>query len=105
MLQLDSARVVKITTLADRTLRIQLELRELKPEEMASLMFSYMSQEEGVALEEVIVDETETKSPSQRLRGVLFKLWERNKEGLEQFDLYYRKKMGGIIDKLKEKLN
>lgn len=45
-----------------------------------------------------------TKTPSQRLRGVLFRLWEQDKNGYDTFETYYINYMEKIIEKLKEKL-
>ena len=44
------------------------------------------------------------KTPSQRLRAVLFRLWEQDDEKFKEFDGYYRFKMEKIIDHLKQKL-
>ena len=47
---------------------------------------------------------TGQKTQAQRVRAVLFKLWEQNgKQG--DFESYYRSKTEQIIDQLKEKLN
>ena len=45
------------------------------------------------------------KTPSQRLRAVLYKNWEQNKEGYDDFQLYYNFKMEKIIDHYKGKLD
>ena len=48
--------------------------------------------------------ELNQKTPSQRLRWVLFRLWEQ--EGNQgDFEAYYRTKMEGLIDFLKRKLD
>ena len=44
------------------------------------------------------------KPPSQRMRAVMYRLWEVNKEGYEDFELYYRFHMEKIIKHLKTKL-
>jgi hypothetical protein len=41
------------------------------------------------------------KSPSNRLRSVLFLLWKQTGEPQNDFDTYYRIKMEGIIDAIK----
>lgn len=43
------------------------------------------------------------KSLSQRLRGVLYRLWEKDGK-IGDFDTYYRRRMEATIDKLKEGL-
>ena len=46
----------------------------------------------------------DNKSPSQRLRDVLF-VWYRQSKATEPFDTWYQKKMEGIIEQVKLKLN
>jgi hypothetical protein len=48
--------------------------------------------------------EMDTKTPSQRLRAVLFILWKQNNEGQEIFDVYYEMKINKYIEFLKEKI-
>lgn len=45
----------------------------------------------------------DTKSPSQRMRSVLFILWKQDNEGLE-FPEYYRRHMEKLIEFLKSKI-
>ncbi|MDD5050980.1 MAG: hypothetical protein PHV93_04580 [Candidatus Pacebacteria bacterium] len=45
----------------------------------------------------------DSKPASQRLRAVIYKLWERKKDG--DFEVYYRNQMEKIIQHYKEKLN
>lgn len=52
-----------------------------------------------------VKSEVDAKTPSQRIRSVLFVLWKQNQEGHDQFSTYYLKKMDAIIDHLKEKIN
>ncbi len=44
------------------------------------------------------------KTPSQRLRGVLYRIWEQN-EKTDDWEIWYRRKMENIIETLKEKLD
>lgn len=44
------------------------------------------------------------KTPSQRLRAVLFRNWEQNNEGMDTFETYYSAKMEKLINHFKEKL-
>jgi len=48
--------------------------------------------------------EANEKSPSERMRGVLFKIWENNKTNYPDFQMFYNKKMNEIIEKLKERI-
>jgi len=45
------------------------------------------------------------KTPGQRLRAVLFRLWEQVPEGYEDFNLYYQFKMNTVIEHFKSKLD
>jgi len=55
------------------------------------------------SLPEIKTDDT--KTPSQRLRAVLFRMWEQNKEGHETFTTYYEMRMDKLINFYKEKLS
>lgn len=60
--------------------------------------------EPGVPENVSIDKEANEKSPSQRLRGVLFRLWEQNPMGFKTFEEYYRIQMDKLIEKIKERL-
>lgn len=48
----------------------------------------------------------ENKSPSQRLRAVIYVYWEQNKkEAFPDFEVYYRRQMEALIGQYKEKLS
>lgn len=119
--------VDKVSTLADGSLRIFVGTPELSNETMVRI-FSLIKQPGYVlistnpikqdqidAVEKATTDyEFNEKTPSQRLRGVVYKLWEKvqpkqmNGNGqMEQvdFDLYYKRKMNEIINHLKTKLD
>ena len=51
-----------------------------------------------------VKSEVDKKPPSQRLRGVLYVLWEQNPEGYKVFNTYYENKMDAIIEHLKGKI-
>ena len=67
------------------------------------------------AVESASIDmEFETKTPAQRMRAVMYRLWEQqspkqtNENGnLEyvEFELFYKRKMNEIINHLKSKLD
>ena len=44
------------------------------------------------------------KPPSQRMRAVLYRLWEKDNQGYDEFTIYYEMRMERIINKLKEQL-
>lgn len=49
--------------------------------------------------------EKNEKTPSERLRAVIYRLWEKDKRGHDSADDHYRFMMEGLINYYKEKLN
>jgi len=106
--------VRKIQSMSDKGMRVVFDTQELSVAEVAAL-YQYAHRSSGMVLTaselvreaegeapDVILEEGE-KSPSQRLRSVLFLVW-KEKGGKEDFDLYYRRTMNAIIDQFKSKL-
>lgn len=100
------------STRADGSLGIRIVTPELDPSEMAAVfmlrgqnlkMLLQPMDETGMELMEV-KGELNEKTPSQRLRAVLFLLWKQNNEAID-FEVFYRSKMNAIIEKLKLNLN
>ena len=118
----------KVSTLADGSLRIFVGTPELSRETMVNV-FNLIKQPGYVlistsAINQVQIDAVEKattnaefseKTPSQRMRGVLYKLWEKtqpktmNGDSGEMeyvdFDLFYKRQMNKIIDHFKTKLD
>ncbi|MFX1536786.1 MAG: hypothetical protein ACFFDI_21420 [Promethearchaeota archaeon] len=101
MLKLNSVTVSKISTLADKSLRIVLDTMELSPDQMTALFEAYKEGEEGVEIEEIKVKGL--KSKSQQLRNVLYRLWEQSATTMTDKE-YYDSYMDKLINSLKEKL-
>jgi hypothetical protein len=108
------ATVTKISTFADHSLRLQVDTdRELSAEENA-LVFSlynksgwFIFKETEIRPDEIEVPEyvkefKEDKTPSQRLRAVLYLLWKQSKQGTA--DDFYKRKMEEVIEHFKSKL-
>lgn len=105
-----------ISTRKDNTLLVKLATNEMNPHKVGELMshhnkFCYVAikpehftSNELKMIEGMKVDESVGKSPSQRLRGVMFRGWENDNEGFKQFESYYTNKMETIITHLKSKL-
>lgn len=103
----------KITSRADRSYKIEFETRELG-EDAVKLMT--MLQSEGWLLfspneleatdvpDEKADAMTGQKTPSKRLRSVIFLLW-KNRGQNGSFETYYQTQMEQIIDQLKSKLD
>lgn len=108
--------IASLATKVDGSVKITLETRELGGEE-ASKLFSLRGSEAWCLIapesftEENVKLPTEkadpavgTKTPSQRLRAVLWRLHEQSHSGTD-FESFYRIKMEGIIEQLKGKLD
>ena len=103
-----------ISSRKDKSYTLKFETRELRGADAAMLMDQLHS--EGYLLFSPNDDLTEAdvpkekadasvsgKSPSQRQRAIIYRLWEQSgKQG--DFESYYRSKMEYINDLLKEKL-
>jgi hypothetical protein len=112
--------VNKVSTLADGTLSINIHTQEL-PEETMMRVFSLrktpgmvlissddISKAEQEEVEKFTTDFEvgKTKTPSQRLRAVLYRVWEQEGQprGFTDFPLFYESQMERIINKYKSTL-
>lgn len=111
--QLDSYRSLK-----DRTLKITFESNELNPQELLGIAenlnaFGYLAfkkepfkEEERKAIEDLETDyDDKAKTPSKRLRGVLYRNYEQKNDGFDTFSRYYDHHMEKIIEHFKSKLD
>jgi len=117
----------KVSTLADGSLRIYIGTPELSFDTMVNVFnlikkpgyvlvsANAINQDQIDAVEKATTNaEFSEKTPSQRMRGVLYKLWEKtqpktmNGDGEMEyvdFDLFYKRQMNKIIDHFKTKLD
>ena len=118
----------KVSTLADGSLRIYIGTPELSNETMVKVLSlikkpgyvlvstNSISQDQIDAVEKATANtEFNEKTVSQRLRSVMFKLWEKtqpkqlNGDSGEMeyvdFELFYRRQMNTIIEHYKTKLD
>lgn len=103
--------------LKDRSKKLTFQTNEISPQTASDLQlmvqnFCYLL----IKSEEFTKDEVDlvnnlktdfedmTKTHSQRLRGVLYRLWQQSNEGYKDFNLFYQFKMEGFITHLKSKL-
>ena len=99
-MNLKNAIINKISTLKDRSVKIELITRELTPQQMAELFLNANNEMLSIDIPE---DAWELKSKAQRLRWVLYKVWETSKKDkFTTFTLYYDHIMEQLIDKYKE---
>lgn len=109
--------IENITTRKDNTIKITLGSQEVSPQVAGELFrllnklaACYFSPKETIRQAEIDqVDELDVemdgKSQSQRLRNVLFVLWQQSPEGYKDFKNFYQAKTEQIIDHFKSKLN
>lgn len=101
----------------DRSFVLTFETRELTSAKVAQLHQLFMSEcwlviaaAEGDATEADIPDYKPDsgvgeKSPAQRLRGVLYRLWEQQGKPDDSFNVWYMRVMERLIDGYKAKLD
>lgn len=104
-MKLENAIIDKVSTLKDWSVRISLVTRALSPTQMAELFFWVNKEILAINIDEW---NKHDKSPSQRLREVLYRLFEKSNDQERynnEFELFYRAKLERIIEQLKEKLD
>jgi len=111
-----SAIIDGVAKKKDNTLSIKLGTQELSPEETSTL-FSFGNKQIWVAFKEVPLNESDIEAPdflpefdgqkshSQRLHGVLYRLWETKTDKKKTSKQFYDDYMEKLIDNIKEKLN
>jgi hypothetical protein len=107
-----NAVITGIRSKVDGSLGISMGTPELSPEEKAefmrlqgvNLIVLFNPLDEKDAPRYKIDRAVETKTPSERLRGVLYVMWEQS--GMKgDFNEFYRSQMEKFIDLVKNKLN
>lgn len=106
-----------ISSRKDKTIKLTIGTQELAPAEVADIFlqanqFCFFAikpepfvKEEQYLIESLKADYDSSKTPSQRLRGVLYRLFEKQPEGYKDFNSYYVAKMDQITDHYKSKLD
>jgi hypothetical protein len=112
-----AAQLESYRSLRDRTLKLIFETSEITPEKMSDIHYSLnkvgylafapdaLTTQEMSDLDALKVEYTDTgKPPSQRLRGVLYRMWEQQPEGYTAFNDYYVSHMEQLIEHFKGRL-
>lgn len=108
-----------LRTLKDGTLKLHFETLELAPDKAGQLFtsanksgFLCFKQEafqknELESIGDIEVDDIglNKKSQSQRIKNVLYVCWQKDSQGYEDFELYYRFKTEQYITHMKSKLD
>lgn len=112
-IKLQSAIIGSVRAKVDGSLGLSLSTGELSPVEKTVFM-ELMNVPCQIVLTPIdepnaeimqVDKEANEKSPSQRLRSVLYRVWEQNPRQYKTFEEYYRIQMEKLIDKLKERLD
>lgn len=103
---------------ANKTIKLIFETNELTPETMANIHYSLykvgflafapdpFTTQELSEIDKLKVEYADTgKPPSQRLRAVLYRLFEQESEGYKMFNDFYTSKMETLIEHFKSKLD
>ena len=104
-------------SLKDKTLKINFETNELNSQELLGIVenlgsYGYLafkkepfSEKERQQIESIETNlEDSVKTPSQRLRAVLYRNYERDSQGFKSFATYYEHNMEIILNHFKNKL-
>lgn len=101
--------ITSLVAKKDRSIGYRVETPELSCEERA-LFFELQNENLTITLKpsdvpskEYKVSETNDKTPSQRMRSVLY-VWWKTKQDKNDFETFYKNKMGEIIEKIKSKI-
>ena len=99
------------STRADGSLGLRFSTPELRPEEMTAFfqvkghnMTMLLQPLDGPDELVAVKGELDVKTPSQRLRSVLFIWWKQTAEPKPSFEEFYHKKMEAMIEHIKTKL-
>jgi len=108
-----AATLEGISTLKDGGASVRFHTQELSNDDKTTLfdfanafghlLFSSNPINEKELKLEAVRKDTRGKSPSQRQRNVIFRLWEQSNSNTD-FDTYYDQVMESVINQLKEKL-
>lgn len=111
-----AGQIESLATRKDKTIRLTIGTQELTPAEAAEVFqlnqqFCYIglkpepfTSNETETIESLKTDYDSIKSPSQRLRAILYRNYENNTEGYKDFNLYYIAKIDKICEHYKGKL-
>ena len=111
------AQIEGLTSRKDKTIKVTFGTQELSPADAAQIFqlnqrFCYIGIKEELFQQEDIdtIDSIKTdlevnKTPSQRLRGILYINYQQDNEGYKDFMIYYLGKMDKLCEHFKSKLD
>lgn len=111
------ALIEKISTRKDNTLVVNIATNEMSPSKVGMLMslhnkmgYVAINDEKFTGKQEEAISGLKSdtkigKTPSQRLRAVLYLVWKSNKEGFETSDTHYEHYLEKVIEHYKTKID
>lgn len=111
------AQIEGLTSRKDKTVKVTFGTQELSPNDAAQVFqlnqrFCYIAikeepfqQDELDSLDSIKTDLESNKTPSQRLRGILYINYQQDDEGYKDFMTYYIGKMDKLCEHFKSKLD
>lgn len=113
------AQIEGIATRSDKTIKVVIGTQEMTPAD-AGRLFALNQRLSYIAIKEEAFNDNETKmiegmnvdseevktrTPSQRLRAILYVLWKEDNGGHEAFDSFYAQNLEKIIQHFKDKVD
>lgn len=110
------ATIAKVETMSDGGIKLTVHTQELVPSDKAELMalhnsighFVFAPQDQAITESDIPDEQIEfnnQKTPSERLRNVLYILHEKQKGRPEEFEAFRVKYMERLINKTKERID
>lgn len=112
-----AGQIENISSRKDKTIKLTIGTQELNPNQFGQIFelhqqFCYLgikkeafTKDESEVLETLKTDYANAKTPSQRLRGILYLNFQKDNEGYIDFNSYYIGKMESICEHYKSKLD
>lgn len=111
------AQIEAIASRKDKTIKLTIGTQELHPSQASELFAlnqqfcylalkpEYFTKEEMDSIEDLKTDLDSVKTPSQRLRGILFINYQQDSKGYKDFNTYYIAMMEKICEFYKSKID
>ena len=109
-------QIESISSRKDKTIKLTIGTQELNPQQAAELFTltqqfcylalkpEYFTKEETDLIDNIKSDLDTQKTPSQRLRGILFINYQQDNKGDKDFSTYYQSEIDKICEHYKNKL-
>jgi hypothetical protein len=111
------AQIENLTSRKDKTIKVTFGTQEMSPNDAAQVFqlnqrFCYIAikeesfqQDELDNIDSIKTDLESNKTPSQRLRGILYINYQQDAEGFKDFMTYYISKMEKLCEHFKSKID